>query len=273
MPQSAVFSQFGRRVTSLGTWFTLLIATGSVSIAYFAALLMHVRPIHVIGMVAATALASLAGAILLIRRLDRRSAKVVAVLSYIVLTTGGVLAANGLDSKDTPRRDAVVTLIRLLRASGYYKYATVDSSGNAGVFARLDDAIFSQATLRVYPYDPKEFPQGAATRFMLAISPFLARQGIRVRNISDSIEIGGAYTLKINGVEHVLYSREEVPASGLGILCVNRICKIINSLLIEARSEERLRSASFRGAQYLVFLTEEQRALVGQYVTVTEQIE
>lgn len=273
MSHTACYSPVRERVTTLGPWFTLLVAAGAVSTAFFASTAMDVRQVHVIGMVVAVSLASLAGTCSLIRKLRRPWTKVAAAITYILLTAGYALGAYALDSLDNPRRGAVETLITRLKSTGYYRYATAGPRAVAGSPMAPEDAVFSEATHRLYSCDAEEFPQGAATQFVVAITPFLARQGIQVRNVSDSIEIGGSYILIIDGIQHVLYYREEAMARDLGRLCVNRICGIVNSLLAGAHTNERLWIVWRGNFRYFLFLTEEQRGLLSPYVRIRESLD
>ena len=82
--------------------------------------------------------------------------------------------------------------------------------------------------------------EGNVTDFVRDVSAFLEREGVRIESLDQDFEIGGGYSVTVNGTRYELYSRDECERDDIWLLTTKRAFTMVNDLLIEARSSERV---------------------------------
>ena len=102
------------------------------------------------------------------------------------------------------------------------------------------------ADLRGYPADNENLAEGDVGVTILLMKPVLEQEGVKLDSVED--EFGGSdaesedegYQVIINGEPHVIYDSEAVASTDIWSLALKRLLEIVNGLLEDAGSGERL---------------------------------
>ena len=236
--------------------YVLWAAGAAVASTYLAAMTPETRAVHLSALAIGVGLALFAG-LSLIWKMNHVSAKATltvmgvlgAMASISALGVGSMVAAEG------PRRRQIDALVTELETKDFYRYASPGATDRAKRLRTAEEVLFDESTGRVFPFDPAELAQGGATRFVVRVSGFLEKEGVKLHTLNNNFEIGGAYVLQIDGLEHELYSRDEATSPRVGDLCVERLSLIVNDLLREAHSGDSLRIFQQGNVSRAVFLS------------------
>jgi hypothetical protein len=132
------------------------------------------------------------------------------------------------------------------------------------------DGIFDE-TGRLFLADAESLAEWGVGSYLEELRPFLEEQGVKLESIKERYE-KNQYRIIVNGKEYLIYSSEEIEMdmSGkqLGLtwgLATARCYVIINELLIEAGSDERIYAVNGGHDLFGFFLTEEQYHLICQH--------
>jgi hypothetical protein len=107
-----------------------------------------------------------------------------------------------------------------------------------------DDCV--AADLRSYPADNENLAEGDIGVTILLMKSVLEQEGVKLKSVED--EFGGTedgpedegYRVVINGEPHEIYESEAVSSADIWILSLERLLQIVNGLLEDAGSHERL---------------------------------
>ncbi len=156
---------------------------------------------------------------------------------------------------DSECADAEVIVDRLVDM-GYLKFVPDDQQ--ADVRRQLTDTAIEgyletewnedcvSVDLRSYPADNENLAEGDIGATILLMRPVLEREGVTLDSVED--EFGGTdskpgdegYRVLINGETDVIYKSGDVPSADLWSLSLQRLLEIVNGLLEDAGSSERL---------------------------------
>lgn len=126
--------------------------------------------------------------------------------------------------------------------------------------------VFSHPT-RCHHADAENLAEGGVAKFIAEIAPFLRSAGVDVPSVSDQHEMDRA-SVVIGGVEHVLYSTEELSRNNqdaIGLiwgLSTARTFTIVNQWLQKAGSKERFYAVNGGNDLSGFFLTEEMHRII-----------
>lgn len=129
------------------------------------------------------------------------------------------------------------------------------------LLARGSWPFFDDRSGRKYHTDADDLAEKGGAKFIKIILPFLEKQGARVESIEEYFD--EEYRITVNGKETVIWNDDEVEAENAGKpvstwgLSLVRIFAIVNELLEQAGSEERLYAVSGGDVLEAVFLTPE----------------
>ena len=114
------------------------------------------------------------------------------------------------------------------------------------------------ADQRSYPADGKELAHGGVGQCVLRMKPMLAREGVRLDEIEDNWH-AEKYHVLINRESYLIYDGRTADAVRTSL---KRLLEVVNGLLEETASKERL-FAVYRGTEgRVVLLTEEMHDFV-----------
>jgi len=148
------------------------------------------------------------------------------------------------------------SLLKKLDELGYYKY--IDSSQIERVKNISLDAgyVFGwEDSGRDFSADAENLAEGGIPEFYNEIRNFLKKQNVDISVYDDFSDKG--YTIKINGKNYVIYDEKELKSENIWEVSTIRSFSIINSLLKESNSKERLYTLYGGNDLRAVFLTEE----------------
>ena len=167
----------------------------------------------------------------------------------------------------------IAELVAQLEALGFYRYVEAAQLDEARALAIESEYPFGSETGRDFPADAAELPSAGVEDFLRDIEPFLARQGVTLALEADESE-GHDYFVRVNGRRFMIYSREEneltkrglePPAGNVWALSTRRTMEIVNWLLQEAGSPERMYiDGDGWNGQRAVFLTPAMLELIAQ---------
>jgi hypothetical protein len=131
-------------------------------------------------------------------------------------------------------------------------------------------AVFGE-TGRLFHADAEDLTEGGVGDFLRQIEPFLKAQGISLNHVEDDVSEQG-YCVKVNGRRYKLYDTDELHKrereKQLGLLwglSGARAFAIVNGLLEEAGSEERLYAVNGGNDLFGFFLTAALREAICRY--------
>jgi hypothetical protein len=123
------------------------------------------------------------------------------------------------------------------------------------------------ADQRSYPADGKELAHGGVGQCLLRMKPVLAREGVRLDEVEDNWH-EGKYHVLINRESYLIFDGKTADSVRISL---ERLLEIVNGLLEEAASQERL-FAVYRGTdERIVLLTEEMQDFVESLGDVLSQ--
>jgi len=132
---------------------------------------------------------------------------------------------------------------------GYLKYVPADQVEQ--VRAQLSESLARQyldsewdedlvsADRRSYPADSEELAEGNLGEVLNLLKPVLKIEGVSIKKIEDDFSEQG-YRVIIDGIQHSIWNRTDPKGPNIWALATKRSLEIINSLLQNARSPERL---------------------------------
>lgn len=144
---------------------------------------------------------------------------------------------------------------------GYFRY--VDGTTKSHFLRVLEklkhtDSLFGIKAKRDYPADEERLAECGVKNFIMLIAPLLRANSVIFRPIKEECSREG-YDIYINKRKFTVYSRAELNASNIDLwnLAKKRTFAIINTLLNEAGSNERLYSLYGGNNHWAFFLTKE----------------
>jgi len=191
------------------------------------------------------------------------------------------------------RERETATLVDQLEQLGFYNYtdpqyleeAKADGSGFYGFYRDFSQETGKQfdiheVTKRAYLADSEDLAEGGVLKFLSEVEPFLDTQDVQISSRSDDFNIGGGYSVNVNGVEYAMYSAEELAEDemrrskvpgGIWYYATYRSFAMINHLLEGAGSDERIYLIGGGNDGSAVFLTPEMYRLIGENTAILDR--
>lgn len=174
----------------------------------------------------------------------KRVIVIISLLLVVYVLVGCVVKSKKEPNKETPRakdssQNTIGSLLNKLEETGYYKY--IDSSKIGEVKKASLDAeyVFGwEDSGRDFSTDAESLAEGGISEFYNSIKEFMKKQNVDIVEIEDFSDKG--YTIQINGEKYVIYNEEELNSKDIWQLSTIRSFAIINKLLKDANSSERL---------------------------------
>jgi len=146
---------------------------------------------------------------------------------------------------------------------GFYRYASPEQIPDLKHEARATGYVFGgEEVARDYDADAEDLAEGGVQDFLDRIRPFLVAQGVQITTIGQDLSDTG-YTITINGRVYALYTEEELTPGGMAELwelTTTRTFALVNRLLTEAGSKERIFAVYGGHDNRAVFLTDDMYA-------------
>jgi hypothetical protein len=137
-------------------------------------------------------------------------------------------------------------LLHRLDAMGFFRYAEPGLlaeieviTGEIASFYELCVCLEEYSTLRSWSADGEDLFEGGVVRYLERMAPFFATQGIAVTATQELDPTNLDYTVTANGRSHTIYTRETVGIIGGWAAAAINYLALVNTLLVEADSEER----------------------------------
>lgn len=109
---------------------------------------------------------------------------------------------------------------------------------------------------RGYPADSEDLAEGCLGEFLLLMKDVLQKEGVELYEIEDQPE-DCHYEVVINGQKHLIYDEDMVENALIWAVATKRFLEIVNDLLKEAGSRERLYGISGGNDCRAILLTAE----------------
>jgi hypothetical protein len=137
----------------------------------------------------------------------------------------------------------------------------VDSVEKNYLDSEWDDDCVS-ADKRTYSADAEELAEGSLGDCVIQMKQVLAAEGVMLESVEDDFG-EDRYRVMINGTAHLIYERGKDAQDGSWLQAHKRLIEIVNSLLEDAGSGERLFGIYCGGNEGLVmFLTPEMHSFL-----------
>jgi hypothetical protein len=195
---------------------------------------------------------------------------VVVVLILILVLIG----CNNKEKQASSPKDSnnqISQLISLLEKNGYYKY--IDPSMIEKVKKESIEAGYVygwEDSGRDFSSDAESLAEGGVSEFFESIKEFLVRQNVVVK-VSEEDFDDEDYKITVNGVQYEIYSKEEAQTDEIWELSTIRSFAIVNKLLKNAGSSERLYILYGGNDLRCVFLTDEMYNLISENKSVSKK--
>jgi hypothetical protein len=168
-----------------------------------------------------------------------------------------------------PTAEALSARLRVLvdgvEALGFYKYVTREDIAWVKDASRQGAGPWFQASLRGHAADAERLAEGGVGDLLGRVGEVLRAEGVVLGEVREHFEAKGAYSLRVGGREHPVYSAREASRAEVWQLAQQRALGLVNALLEEAGSAERAWLMSGGEDGVLVFLTPELRAFLARH--------
>jgi hypothetical protein len=149
----------------------------------------------------------------------------------------------------------ILSLIRKLDKLGFYKYVDKQLVEELKKKSRKSGYLFWDETQRIFKSDAEGLAEGFVEPFYKEMEQFLSKEGVRIQQFEQSNN--DKYEIIINGQTYLIYDDKTDNPFDIWEIASNRTFAVINILLQEAGSKERLYSLYGGNDLFALFLTEE----------------
>jgi hypothetical protein len=165
--------------------------------------------------------------------------------------------------KQSSRVEAAVEQLGLM---GYYRFDEPGAAEAAKAAAISNGWFFYESTIRgPYHADAEDLTEGDVISLLQRVKPFLDTQGVQLEDIEQDFNIGGGYSVKVNGKEYVLYTEDELnEVEDVWGLTTRRCLGMLNDLLQRSQSVERVYLLYGGNDAQVVFLTPAMQELISR---------
>lgn len=115
---------------------------------------------------------------------------------------------------------------------------------------------FADCSRRCYGADSESLAECGFQQFLNKIEMFLHKQGVIIHSLQTQCNYPKEYSITIDGIGYQIFSAEESVSADLWELATKRCFAIVNALLEQAGSSERLYQMYSANDTGGVFLTE-----------------
>ena len=143
-----------------------------------------------------------------------------------------------------------------LEALGFYKHTGQQLVEELKEKSIKTGYLFWDGTQRIYGSDAEDLAEGFIGEFFDEIAPFLIKEDVTIENYEQS-HTGDIYEIVVNHKKFMIWNDEIDNDLDPWELATNRTFSVVNLLLQEAESKERLYSLYGGNDLFAVFLTEE----------------
>ncbi|WP_373232079.1 hypothetical protein [Cohnella sp.] len=188
----------------------------------------------------------------------------ITVVIIVLLFLISFLYDNFSKSKIIPKESSssnnedkgIASLINELDQLGYYKYLELRIKEEVKEESIKVGYLFGwEESGRDYSSDAEDLAEGGVGKLIESVKPYLETQNVKITEIKDDI-VDMDYSVVINGISYKIYSEDEMDKD-IWELSTNRAFGIINKLLKEVSSNERVYILYGGNDLRAVFLTSE----------------
>jgi len=147
----------------------------------------------------------------------------------------------------------------------------VESVRNNYLDSDWDDDCVS-ADKRSYSADAEDLAEGDIGNCLRQMCQVLSQEGVVLESVEDSFtEEHKRYEVIVNGVSHLIYDLNETSVEEIWLLSFRRLVEIVNGLLIEAGSSERLFGLYGGNDARVILLTESMHDLIRENTDIFDE--
>ena len=180
------------------------------------------------------------------------------VLGVIVWLMTTKYGQTSLTQENPTSIKTLEDLLNELESLGFYKYTTSEiASKNKAEVLATGNIFGDEETKRLWHADAEDLAEGGVKQFLEEMMPFLQTLNVSIASIQEDFNIDGAYNITINGIKYSLYSEAELKSEDIWDLTSKRTFIILNKLLAQAGSSERVYQLYGGNDQFVVVLTAE----------------
>jgi hypothetical protein len=185
-------------------------------------------------------------------------------------TTGRNQQSTGSAEKDK-KAEAFNELAVRLERLGFFKHTERDLLEEAKAEVSEAEYLFAGSTERDYLIHPEDLAEGGVKTFLEEISFFLKREAVAINEIEENFEVGGTYSITVDGRPYVIYSHAEHKSKELQELTTRRAFALVNTLLEQAGSSERIYLFRDGNETWAVFLTPDMFRIILQSSLIDDE--
>ncbi|MGE5703113.1 MAG: hypothetical protein ACM32O_11325 [Clostridia bacterium] len=186
--------------------------------------------------------------------------KLVSISAILVMLMNISVFDSSPENSQAISSSQVASLIDQLDAMGYYQYASQKNEIIAE--SKRSGYIFGDpVTNRAFFCDAENLAEGGVKTFLEDIDPALRLRKVVIKELREEFSEQG-YFITINGIKYTIYTEKEFESVDTWELSSIRTFSIINRLLKEAGSTERVYQLYGGNEQLAIFLTPEMYDLI-----------
>lgn len=130
----------------------------------------------------------------------------------------------------------------------------------------------TSADRRSYSADAEDLADGDIGRCLRQMSTVLSLEGVVLESVEDEFtDEHKRYEVSINGASRLIYDLNEKSIEDIWLVSFRRLVEIVNSLLIEAGSSERLFGLYGGNDARVIFLTESMHDLIRENTDIFDE--
>ena len=147
----------------------------------------------------------------------------------------------------------------------------IESVRNNYLDSEWDDDCVS-ADRRSYSADAEDLAEGDVGNCPRLMSEVLSQEGVVLESVEDSFtDEHRRYEVIVNGVSHLIYDLNETSVDEIWLASFRRLVEIVNTLLTEAASSERLFGLYGGNDARVIFLTESMPPFIGENADIFDK--
>lgn len=195
-----------------------------------------------------------------------------------------ILSSESVSDAKTFHKRSVIAdeIIAKLDDLRYYKFVprkqreeakskTKEHILNGIISSTFDSGIEDESTSfdkRVYGADSEDLAEQGIRSVIGEMKTVLEKEGVIIKNIDEVATEDGGYSVKVNNKVYEVFDKKNIDESDDWSIALKALLDIVNELLVNAGSKERLYSIYSGNDSQVIFLTKEMHNLLYEYSSI-----